>query len=114
MNIKIEYKKGILFIRPIGIFNRLTYKTFNEEVFPIVLKNELKYIVINFEKVKSVDGSAINSLDSLFSIIDRFKGKISLCNLNDSKIKNFLIKYLKNDNFYETKNELSALEMFEL
>ncbi len=114
MCIKMEYKKGILFIRIEGVFNRLTYKKFNEEVFPTILKNELKYIVVNFDKLKRIDKCGIESLSELFDIIDRYNGKITFCNLINLNIKEFINENLSNDLFFESANELTAIGMFDL
>lgn len=114
MNIKIEYKKGILFIRLEGLFNRITYKYFDEEVYPVILKNGLKYIVINFDKLKSIDRCGIDSLNGLLEIINEYSGKVTFCNLRNLNIKEFINNNLLNNNYFESNNELTAIGMFEL
>ena len=109
----MEYRKGILFVRLIGNFHRLTYKYFNEEVFPIILKNELKYIVINFDSLKLIDKYGIKSLEELIKINNSYKGRVTFCNLSENVktlLENSSFKY----NFFVSNDELEAVGMFEL
>lgn len=114
MNIKLEYKKGILFIRLEGLFNRISYKKFDEDIFPIILKNEMKYIVLNLEKLKSIDKCGMDSLNDLLSIVNKYKGKVIFCNLMNLDIREFINKNLINNNYLESKNELTSIGMFDL
>lgn len=113
MNIKMEYKKGILFIRIIGKFNRITYKYFNEEVFPVLLKNELKYIVINLDKLINIDKYGIKSLIDLININKSYKGRIIFCNLKSS-VKSLLEESIIKNDYFISENELESVRMFEL
>ena len=114
MKIKMEFKKGILFIRLFGILNKRTYYKFEEEILPILLCQNIKYVVFNLDEVTYVDKYGLSSLLKANDIINKYNGKSSLCNITNRQVREALIKTEVNTKFYETSNELSALELFRI
>ena len=47
LNIEMEFKSGILWVRLSGKLYENTVNTFNEEVLPVILKHGIMYIVVN-------------------------------------------------------------------
>ena len=113
MNLDMEYRKGILFIRIDGEITRKNIYKLNEEIIPVVLKHGLKYIVLNLEKVSYIDELGIDTLINLNTLVKRSGGESCLCNLINEKIK-ITVNESKLNNMYKTKNELSALELFKV
>ena len=109
----MEFRKGILFIRLIGKLNKYTVSTFNTEIIPVVLKHGLKYIVINFDKLESIDVKGIESLIELNDIVSKWDGKTTLCSINE-KIKNNIYTSEVTNRYFEVSDELTALEVFEI
>ena len=109
LEINMEFRKGILFIRLTGDLNIKTINIFNEEVIPVILKHGLKYIVVNLDKLDKIDVSGIETLMNLNELVSRWDGKASLCSVNKSIKNNFTQLDSK---FYDASDELNALEVF--
>lgn len=114
MKIKMEFKRGILFIRLTGKLENNNVNYFEEEVLPVLLLQNIKYIVLNFDEVTSIDSKGINSLDKLNDIVSSYNGKTSLCSLTSIDVRNKITENSIYSKFYETTNELSALELFKI
>lgn len=114
LKIKMEFKKGILFIRLDGILNQKTIEKFDNEVLSVVLVNKLKYIVVNLDGVCEVDEKGVDALKELNDIIYNFNGKSALCSLTNTKVKNTIKEYDYINDFYEYENELNALGMIKI
>ena len=56
LNIEMEFKSGILWVRLSGKLYENTVNTFNEEVLPVILKHGIMYIVVNLDKMKLQGG----------------------------------------------------------
>ena len=114
LKIEMEFKKGILFIRLEGSLNKNNVEKFNSDVIPVVLKHGLKYIVVNLDKVNTIDTSGIESLMELNEIVSKWEGKTTLCSLTSKEVKTNLRKVNYDNLFYETSNELTALGVMKL
>lgn len=113
MKIDMEYKKGVLFIRLKGIFNRVNALKFDEEVLPVVLRHGIRYVVLNLDEIETIDTSGIESLINLSDIVSKWDGKTSFCNLNNN-IKSMIENSKVYSCYYESKDELSALGLFRI
>lgn len=114
LKIKLEFKKGILFIRLDGILNKKTIDVFDNEVLSVVLVNKLKYIVVNLDEVYEVDERGIDALKELNDIIYKFHGECALCSLTNNNVKRQIKEYDYTNDFYEFENELKALGMMNI
>lgn len=114
LKINMEFKKGILFVRPEGSLNKNNIEKFNNEVIPVVLKHGLKYIVINLDKVNTIDINGIESLMELNEIVRQWNGKTTLCSVSNNEVATSLRESECSDCFYETSNELTALGVMKI
>lgn len=110
----MEFNKGIFFIRINGCLTRNFNKDFRREVFPVILKHEFKYIVLNLENLNLIDDNGIESLIDLNKIVTSWNGRVSICNLNNNKVKNYIEKNNLYDYYYKTSNELTAIGVFRI
>ena len=69
MKTNIEFRKGILFIRLNGALIRRNINKFESEILPVILKQGLKYVVINLENLEYLDKYGIESLSNLYEIM---------------------------------------------
>ncbi len=110
MNIDMEYKKGILFVRLNGILNVKTSCIFEDALNRIVNKAGIRYILINFEKLYEIDKVGIFSIINSYNKFLRNSGKLMICGYNDIlKIKieeSELLKYA-----LPTNDEISAFNL---
>jgi len=114
LKINMEFKKGILFIRLDGSFNKKTVKKFDNEVLPIILMNKVMYVVINLDKVYLIDKEGVESRMELENIVRDFKGKTTLCGLTSKYVKTKIEEADYDMKFYETNNELTALKVMKI
>lgn len=114
LEINMEFTKGILWIRLKGVLNKKTSETFEEEVIPVILKHGIKYVVINLDKLNLIDVKGIETLMSLNEVIHNLNGKTTLCSLTNKEVKDILNRKEYVCEFYETSNELTALEVMKI
>ncbi len=114
LKIDMEFKKGILFIRLEGSLNKDTVEKFNNEVIALVLKDEIKLIVVNLDKVISIDLKGIKALTQLNEIVKNNNGRTTLCSISNKKVKSSLHENKYNNLFYEASNELTALGVMKI
>ena len=91
MDIDIDYKKGILFIRIIGNFIRSNISKFEERIIPIILELTAKKVSIN-----------------LSNIVNRFNGKVAICDINND-VNNYIKSSDVFDYCFKSKNEESVV-----
>ncbi|MCM1370996.1 MAG: STAS domain-containing protein [Clostridium sp.] len=109
LDIQVEFRKGILFIRLSGILNKTTVPKLNEEVTDMIKDNGIRNVVFNMSEVTNIDIKGINALFFNYELCNQNKGKILLCGINslvrEKIINSRLLKYMG-----EIQDELSALE----
>lgn len=111
LTIDTEFRKGILFVRLNGIFNKQTKQTFENEVSDIIKKNGIRYLVINCSELIDIDIKGINTIINDYKQIYINNGKTLICGLKDNQVK-YKLKHSPVFNFaYETSNELTALNI---
>ena len=109
MGIDIDYKRGILFIRLLGNLTLNNIFKFEEEVIPIVLELTARNVSINLSNVNLID----NSFIKISNIVNRFNGKVVICDIN-----NDINDYIKNSDLFDycfrSKNEKFASGVFSI
>lgn len=114
IKINLEFKKGILFIRVKGSLISNSNKEFRNEVFPVVLKHEFKYIVLNFEELTQLDECGIETLIDLNNIVVSCKGQATICNITNNEIKDKIYNSEISNCYYQTNTELTAIGVFKI
>lgn len=112
LEINMEFRKGILFVRLIGELSKNTYQKFEEEVTLLIKQNGIRNVVFNIEQLNKIDMKGISFLYYNYELCNYNNGKILLCGLNDDRVKmrikhSRLLKYM-----YEVSDELSAIRDF--
>ena len=114
LEIDIECRKGLFFIRLNGILNNETVFKFKEEVIDIIELNGIKNIVFNLENLCYIDETGIDFLNKLYKFTNRIFGNIYFCNLKN----NIVNKKIRNSNLLEhievVKNELDILHQIQI
>ena len=113
LKIDMEFRKGILFIRLQGKLNKYTIHKIEDNVIPVILKHGLKFIVINLDKLQSIDSCGIEMLIKLNELVSRWNGKTTMCSLNRYMKENINKTDLKSK-YFETSDELTAIEVFKI
>lgn len=113
LEINMEFRKGILFIRLNGELTKNTAWKLNQEVTDLVKETGIRNIVFNVENLTAIDMKGISTLFYNYELCKNNKGKSMLCGVNHTVVRNRiknsrLLKYM-----YETSDELSAFHIFE-
>jgi len=103
LNINMEYKYGVLFVRLKGSLNSITSNKFLNNLIPIITKQGIKNLVYNFSDLVSIDDVGNKSLLMGYDAILNNHGNVLVVN------NRFNLKYFK-----ETQNELKALEILKV
>jgi len=103
LNINMEYKYGVLFVRLKGSLNSITSNKFLNNLIPIITKQGIKNLVYNFSDLVSIDDVGNKSLLMGYDAILNNNGNVLVVE------NRFHLKYFK-----ETKNELTALEILKV
>lgn len=114
LDINIEFRKGILFIRLEGILNYETVYKLNEEVLNTIKTNGIKYIVFNLENLYYIDMDGIKAIMNHYNLVNSYNGKSLICGISSSLVKNRIKQSNILDYLSETSNELSALKLINL
>lgn len=114
LEINMEFRKGILFIRLSGALNSKTAQKLESEVTDLVKENGIRNLVFNLEEVTSIDINGINALLKNYKLCKQNDGKTLVCNLDNSLVKNRiynsrLLKYM-----YEVTDEIVAINTLNL
>ena len=114
LNIDMEFKKGILFVRLKGVLNKKTIGKLHDEVTILVKDNGIRNIVFNISELISIDYYGINALLCNYELVKQNNGKTLSCGINNTFVKyrlnnSRILKYM-----YETSNELTAINAINL
>lgn len=110
LDISMEFKKGILFVRLKGVINGDNSQILNDNLTNIVKDNGIKYLLLNFENVDYIDQYGINIIVDNYNTITANRGKMILCGFH--KILNYNISPL--DNLYQINEERNAFGLINL
>ena len=103
LNINMEYKSGVLFVRLMGSLNKLTSYKLVDTLIPIIESQGIKNLVYNFTELNSIDEVGSNTLLLGYNAILNNNGKVLVVN------NRFNLEYFK-----EVNNELSALNILKI
>lgn len=113
LEIDMEFRKGILFVRLIGKLTNNTVGVLNKEVTNVVKDYGIGNIVFNVSGLIEIDVAGMEALINNYKVTTTYQGKTIVCGLENSvdmkkrMKKNHLFDYL-----FETSDELSALHYF--
>lgn len=100
LDINMEIRRGILFVRLIGNLNKETSKYFKNEVSNLIEEKGIKYIVINLRQLTNLDTIGADLILDEYRYIAKIDGKVVICGVDDNKKieKDFFKGMHKSDN----------------
>lgn len=114
LEINMECRRGILFVRLEGELVKETVEKLNHEVTELVKEAGIRNIVFNIERLSAIDMKGISTLFYNYELCKNNKGKSMLCGVDKTAVKqkilnSRILKYMS-----ETSDELSACRLFEI
>lgn len=82
LNINMEFRKGILFVRLDGELTKKTVAIINKEVISKILKGGINNVVYNLENLKVIDLKGIHALLYTYELNKNNHGTTSICGIN--------------------------------
>lgn len=110
LNIDMEFRKGILFVRLNGILNGDTAQKLDEELTSTINNNGIKYLLLNLKELISIDKYGMNIIIKNYINITNNQGKFIICGIN--KLFEYNGTVLKN--LYQVNNEMKAFEVINI
>lgn len=114
LDINMEFRKGVLFVRLCGELTKDTVSYLNKEVTERIRLNGIRNVVFNVEELDYIDLKGVHSLFYNYEICHKQKGKTLLCGLHD----NLVSKRIKNSRLlsYMTplESELNAFGLMKI
>lgn len=107
LDINMEFRKGILFVRLDGELTKNTVERIDREVIERIKKSGINNVVYNLENLKEIDLKGVHALLYTYEINKNNKGRTLVCGINDNVKK--IIKNSRMLNYVnEIGNELKA------
>ncbi|MBS7021383.1 MAG: STAS domain-containing protein [Firmicutes bacterium] len=111
LEIDMEFRKGILFVRLRGELTDHTVDVMNREVTKTVEDYGIGNLVFNISDLNKIDEIGIQSILNNSELAKRSKGRALLCGISNLELKqvlkrNQVFKYMN-----ETSDELTALSI---
>ena len=110
LNIDFEYRKGVLFLRLKGVLNKSTSFVLDEALKNICDRAGVRFLLINFEKLSSIDKNGINTIINSYNKYFKDRGKLMACGFNNRLITDIkessLLSYVS-----IVKNEMSVFNV---
>lgn len=105
-NIDMEFVKGIFIIRLSGIFNKNACDQLEQDLDQLIIKNGIKYLLINLGSIKKIDAKAIEIIfDNYMKLLKR-NGKLIICGINNLFENNNIIT----NNLLQIKEEQEVFD----
>ena len=108
LNINMEFRKGILFVRFNGILNKDTSNCVKKEVNNLIKENGIKYLVFNLKGISFIDKVGMHILMDNYREIASINGKVVICGIEKIKDKINCNKYMF---IYQSKNEIDSFKI---
>ena len=87
LNVSMEFRKGILFVRLYGVFDDKNIKVFKEEVREVIISTGIKYVVLNTYGLEKISDDALKEIKILKKVIKKINGEFFLYGGNIKELK---------------------------
>lgn len=113
LEISLEFRKGLLFVRLLGSLTKDTIGKLEEDVTKLIFEQGIREVVFNMEDLRELDLKGIHALFHSYEVCRNNHGKIFVCGLHDKKIKERMGKSRLLHYLLETNDELSTFSYIE-
>lgn len=115
LEINMEFARGMLFIRLMGVLNKKTSSELKKTIEKMVEEEGIRYFVLNLESLDYIDEEGIKLIINCYFNIVLKEGKLVICGY-DSHIQKEVGKDLEQafQNIENSTNELAALHLINI
>ena len=113
LEISLEFRKGLLFVRFFGSLTKITVHQLEEEVTQVIEEHGIREVVFNMEDLVELDLKGIHGLFHSYEVCSKNHGKIFVCGLRNRTVKERMGKSRLLHYLLETKDELSTFSYTE-
>ncbi len=78
LNVLMEFRKGILFVRLYGNLDSTTLNIFDEKVKEVIIQSGIRYVVLNTSNLDSVSNQGVKEIKKLKRIMKKINGEFFL------------------------------------
>lgn len=108
LEMNMEFRKGILFIRLNGILNAVTSKKLADQVNDFVQKKGIKYFTFNLEGLEEITQEGIDTIRENYHQIVSFQGNLVLCGVKSEGMRTVF------EDVYQSSSELGVFQMLQI
>jgi len=112
VNLNIEFRKGLLFIRLAGILSKDTSKILSNCIHYFMEEGGVKYFVINLKELDYIDEEGLNLLKRKNKDIILHNGNLIICASSNMYVEKIVKEELSEVSI--TKDELKAFELIKV
>lgn len=78
LKVLMEFRKGILFVRLVGILNDSTIEEFKSQVKEVIIESGIKYVVLNTSNLEAISKEGVREIKNLKKILKKTDGQFFL------------------------------------
>lgn len=114
LDIDMEFRKGILFVRLGGNFSTDSCKLLDKELERLVEEDNVRFVTFNVSGLNYIDLDGINTILKYDTALSKIKGMALICGVDNDLVKlrvhNSKVPYY----MFETSDELGAINYINL
>lgn len=114
LNINMEFRKGILFVRLVGKLDVSNCNVLDDELKSLIDGRSIKFVTFNVSELDYIDVDGINTILKYYKALSQMDGKALICGVDNELVKlrvhNSMIPYY----VFETSDELGAINYINL
>lgn len=114
LDIDMEFRKGILFVRLCGSFSIESCIQLDKKLEQLVSDNNVRFITFNVAGLNYIDIAGINTILKYNSALSRIKGRAIICGVDNRLVKLRLHNSKVVYSLFETTDELGAINYITL
>lgn len=114
LDIDVEFRKGILFVRLYGVLDERTVDKLDKEVLNLVKNVGIKNVVFNMENLTSIDITGIKKIYSSYNFCKENDGKSVMCGLNNQLVSHRIRNSRISQYMFEASDEIGAIDIINL
>lgn len=109
LDINMEYRKGILFVRLGGDLSNNNCSILNSSLKKIIDNNNIKFLTFNMSELNNIENEGISIILDYNNTLIRNNGKTFICGIKKIKVKEELNNSKILTHIIPIKDELSAV-----